>query len=122
MAHQTRGQVTLWVRNVGVSSCVPGEGALPVPPPLQVELVAPLGSRKLVNGATGQPVPQFSARLPLQPGMLPPGYRLWQVYSQLIGTEGHPVVRVQLWYHPRIEGAGQLITESTDSPFVPRPW
>jgi hypothetical protein len=59
VAHLSRGQVALWVRSVVVSSCVPGEGALPVPPPLQVELVAPLGNRKLVNGATGQPVPQF---------------------------------------------------------------
>lgn len=55
--------------------------------------------------------------------MLPPGYWLWQVYPQLIGTVGHAVVRVQLWYHPRIEGAGQmLITEPTGSPCVPRSW
>jgi hypothetical protein len=53
----------------------------------------------------------------------PQGYWLWQVYPRLIGTVGHAVVRVQLWYHPRIEGAGQmLITESTGRSFVPRPW
>jgi hypothetical protein len=74
--HQSRGQVAFWVRSVVVSSCVPGERALPVPPPLQVELVAPLGNRKLADRATGQPVPQFGARLLLQPRMLPPGYWL----------------------------------------------
>ena len=110
------------MRNVGVSSCVPGEGALPVPPPLQVELVAPLGSRKLVNGADRPAGPAVQCPAAAAAGDAPARVPLWQVYSQLIGTEGHAVVRVQLWYHPRIEGAGQLITESTDSPFVPRPW
>lgn len=123
VARQSLAQVALWVRDVVVSSCMPGAGAQAVPPPLQVRLAAPLGKRKLADGATGHPVPQFSARLLLRPGVLPPGYRLRGVVPLLTGTEGHPVVRVQLWYYPQPGKAGQLvITESPDSPFVPRPW
>jgi hypothetical protein len=123
VAGQRLAHVALWVRDVVVSSCMPGEGALPVPPPLQVRLAAPLGKRKLVSGATGQPVQQFNARLLLRPRILPPRYRLRQAFPQLTGPEGHAIVRVQLWYYPRNERAGDLvITESPDSPFVPRPW
>jgi hypothetical protein len=119
VARQSPSQVALWVRDVVVRSCAPGEGAMAVPPPLQVRLTAPLGKRTLVNGATGQPVPRFDARLLLRPS----GYRLRQVTPQLTGTQGHPIARVQLSYYPRTERAGQLIiTEFPDSPLVPRPW
>jgi hypothetical protein len=123
VARQSVAQVALWARDVVVSSCRPGEGALAAPPPLQIRLAAPLGKRKLVNGATGQPVPQFDARLLLRPGILPPGYRLRQVFPQLTGPQGHAIARVALWYYPRTEKAGHLlITVSPDSPLVPRPW
>jgi hypothetical protein len=101
---------------------MPGEGATQVPPALQVRLAAALGKRALVDGATGQPIPQFSAPL-LRPTKLPPGYRLRQISPELTGPQGHPVVRVELWYHVRDDGAGYLvIAEYPDSPLVPRPW
>jgi hypothetical protein len=92
-------------------------------PPLTVRLAAPLGSRKLVDAATGQPLPQFSARLLLQPTVLPPGYRPWQVEPVLAG----PVAGGKVWYS-RLTGADQpgdgqfYITEYPDRPFVPGPW
>jgi hypothetical protein len=102
---------------------MPGEGALAVPPPLQVRLAAPLGKRKLVNGATGERVPQFDARLLLRPGILPPGYRLRQAIPRLTGPEGHAIAQVQLWYSPPAERADWLvITESPESPLVLPPW
>jgi hypothetical protein len=123
VARQSLAEVALRVRDVVVRSCMPGEGALAVPPPLQIRLAAPFGKRKLINGATGQPVPQFDARLLLRPGMLPPGYRLRQVIPQLTGPEGHAIARVQLWYSPPTERADWLvITESPESPLVLPPW
>lgn len=123
VARQSLAEVALRVRNVVVRSCMPGEGALQVPPPLQVRLAAPLGKRKLVNRATGQPVPQFDARLLMRPGILPPGYRLRQVLPQLTGPQGHAIARVQLWYSPPTERADWVvITESPESPLVLLPW
>jgi hypothetical protein len=123
VATQSMAHVALRVRDVAVRSCMPGEGALAVPPPLQVRLATPLGMRKLINGANGQPVRRFNARLLLRPRILPPGYRLRQVFPQLTGPAGHTIVRVQLWYYSRSERAdGLVITESPDSPLVPRPW
>jgi hypothetical protein len=123
VATQSRAQVALRVREVVVSSCLPGEGALAVPPPLQVRLAAPVGKRQLVNGVTGRPIPQFNARLLLRPRNLPSGFRLRQVLPQLTGPQGHAIVRVELWYYRRSKGAGDLlISESRDSPLVSLPW
>jgi hypothetical protein len=100
-------------------------------PPLLVQLAAPLGSRKLVDAATGKPLLQFSARLLLRPTDLPPGYRPWQVQpveaAPLQDERGQPVAGAQLWCS-RLTGAyqrddGQLIiTEYPDRPFVEGPW
>jgi hypothetical protein len=123
VARQSPTQVALRARDVVTSSCFPGEGAMPRPPPLEVRLDTALGRRKLLNGCTGRPVPQFDARLLLQPRILPPGYQLRQVYPQLTGTEGHAVAEVRLSYDAQTETAGYLlITESPDSPFVSPPW
>jgi hypothetical protein len=122
VARQSPARVALWVRDVVVRSVAPGACAQAPSPPLQVRLAAPLGKRKLVDGTSGQPVLQLSARL-LLPRVLPPGYRLQEVVPLVTGPEGHPVVTISLYYYRQIGGAGELdITESSDGPFVPRPW
>ena len=95
-------------------------------------LSAPLGKRKLIDGATGLPILQFSARQFLRPRLLPPGYRLWLVRPMLAAPQGasrgQPVAGAQLWYspppvRPYREALDQLIiTEYVDRPFVPGPW
>jgi hypothetical protein len=123
VARQSPARVALWVRDVVVRSVAPGACAQAPSPPLQVRLAASLGKRKLVDGTSGQPVLQFSARLLLLPRVLPPGYRLQEVVPLVTGPEGHPVVTISLYYYRQIGGAGELdITESSDGPFVPRPW
>jgi hypothetical protein len=123
VARQSPARVALWVRDVVVRPVAPGACAQGAPPPRQVRLAAPLGKRKLVDGASGQPILQFSARQLLLPRVLPHGYRLQEVVPLVTSPEGHPVVTVSLHYYRQSGGTGELvITESPDGPFVPQPW
>lgn len=57
--------------------CLPS--AAPIVPSQAIRLHAPLGSRKLVDGATGRATAWISARLVLRPAALPAGYRLTEL-------------------------------------------
>jgi hypothetical protein len=126
VAQQGTDEVALWVREDVPGSVTIGcdRGSLP----LRVRLAAPLGNRKLVDGATGRRLAQFSARLLLRPRVLPPGYRLWQVWPRwYVPSDGHAVVYVRLIYSRQTrayqEDFGHLtIAENPDTPFVPGPW
>lgn len=56
------------------SSC-PHDGAVALVSAQNIRLHEPLGSRKLVDGATGRAIAWMSARLILRPGFIPAGYR-----------------------------------------------
>ncbi len=123
VARQSPARVALRVRDVVVRSVAPGACAQGIPPPRQVRLAAPLGKRKLVDGTSGRPIPQFSARLLLLPRALPRGYGLRKVVPLMTVLGGDLVVTVTLYYYPQSGAAGGLaITESPVGPFVPRPW
>jgi hypothetical protein len=91
------------------------------PPLLTVRLAALLGKRKLVDGATGQPILQFSARLLLRPRLLPPRYRLSQVQPMMAapmqGQRGQPVAGAQQWYST-FTGAEQPETGDGNLPML----
>jgi hypothetical protein len=124
VAQESPTEVALWVREDGSATLGCDRGSLP----LRVRLAAPLGKRKLVDGATGQRLAQFSARLLLRPAVLPPGYRLWQVWPRwYVPSDGHGVMDVRLIYsrQTRVNQGdyGHLqIAEYPDTPFIPGPW
>jgi hypothetical protein len=116
IARQSAARVALRVRDDAVP-CPPGAAAWAMSAPLSVRLAAPLGKRKLVNAATGQPIARFSAPL-----LLRPDYQLREVDPQPTGPKAHPVAGVELHY-ARSHAAGDLwLTEYPDSPHVPPPW
>ena len=76
VAVQTAARVKVWLRDTeptehGVCSVMKA-----VAYSLPIQLKAPLGKRKLVDGATGRAVTWISARLVLRPAEIPAGYRL----------------------------------------------
>jgi hypothetical protein len=115
VARQGVTQVALWVRDVAMDDA-PGACSLAMSPPPQVRLAAPLGTRKLVNGATGEPIPRFTAPLLLS------AYQLWQVDAQPAGPSDHAVPGVQLTYTHYGQAGDLVVTMYHDSPFVPWPW
>jgi hypothetical protein len=76
VARESRARVALFVRYAaGGHPCRPGEGAVGLVPAQHISLRAPLGHRKLVDGATGTATAWISARLILRPRSIPAGYR-----------------------------------------------
>jgi hypothetical protein len=67
--------------------CPPGSGTEALRSEQTVRLRAPLGRRKLVDGATGSPTAWISARLVLRPTALPPGYRLRELRPWITLTQ-----------------------------------
>jgi hypothetical protein len=79
VGRESVGRVALFVQYLtpeNPPACPPGSGTAALRAEQTVRLRAPLGRRRLVDGATGSPTPWISARFVLRPAGLPPGYRL----------------------------------------------
>jgi hypothetical protein len=91
VARESTGRVALFVQYLtpdNPPACPPGSGTAALRSEQTVRLRAPLGRRRLVDGATGSPTPWISARFVLRPTALPPGYRLLELrpWLNLTGT------------------------------------
>ena len=80
VARESINRVALFLRFVTPASpATCPQAAAPRVPSQEIRLRAPLGSRMLVNGATGRATAWISARLVLRPTVLPTGYRLFEL-------------------------------------------
>lgn len=136
VARQSTARVALFFQSVPKpGGCPPPyENEAGVVPAQAIRLARPLGSRKLVNGATGRVIAWLSARLMLRPAVLPAGYRLTGVapavpyrltrvapgVSSVQAASPEPAGVTQSYSLPH--GADPLeITQSAGSPQVPGP-
>jgi hypothetical protein len=82
VARESSRRVALFVQYLtpdNPPACPPHSGTAALRSEETIRLRAPLGRRKLVDGATGRATAWISARLVLRPTVLPPGYRLRQL-------------------------------------------
>jgi hypothetical protein len=79
VARESATQVALFLQHLTPAHPPPCQQAMPALVDSQVRLHAPLGSRKLVDGATGKPTAWISARLVLRPTVLPAGFRPFEL-------------------------------------------
>jgi hypothetical protein len=80
VARESATQVALFLRYLTPSHPSACPQAMPaLVDSRDVRLDAPLGNRKLVDGATGRPTAWISARLVLRPNALPAGVRLFEL-------------------------------------------
>lgn len=124
VARQSTTKVALLLQAVPKpAGCPNGQNEAHPVPAQDIRLAQPLGSRKLVNGATGGVIAWLSARLMLRPTALPAGYRLTRVIpavTSLRGGSSEPAGVYQLYNLPY--GADPLeITQSAGNPQVPGP-
>lgn len=75
VATQERSVVALWLRYVTPVHHGPCQSSMARYPNTTIRLTAPVGSRELVNGATGHQLPWFSQRQVLRPSAIPAGLR-----------------------------------------------
>jgi hypothetical protein len=104
--------------------CPNGQNEAPPVQAQDIRLAQPLGSRKLVNGATGGVIAWLSARLMLPPTALPAGYRLTGVIpavTSLRGGSSGPAGVTQFYGLPRDTDA-LAIAQGAGSSQVPGPW
>lgn len=80
VARESTTEVALFLQGVPSNRQCSGPTEVAASVPAQdIRLVQPLGSRKMVDGATGRAIAWISARLMLRPAALPVGYRLTEV-------------------------------------------
>ncbi|MDR0342869.1 MAG: hypothetical protein LBI49_07050 [Nocardiopsaceae bacterium] len=90
IARETRTRVALWLRYVtpvhhGVCTM-----DLAMEGPRNIRLSAPLGSRLLVDGATGRSLRWFDVRQMIRPAAIPAGYKLHVVTPLVTGSQPAP--------------------------------
>ena len=100
VAHESSRRVALFVQYLtpdNPPACPPHAGTSALRPEQSIRLRAPLGRRRLVDGATGRATAWISARLVLRPTALPPGYRLRELRPWLNLTQSSRPSCVQFY-------------------------
>lgn len=79
IARETRERVALWLKYVTPVHHGACNMDMAMEGPRSIRLRAPLGSRRLVDGATGRALHWFGAQKMLRPSAIPEGYKLQDV-------------------------------------------
>lgn len=90
VAQESTRRVALFVQYLTPDNpppCPPDSRTSALKSEQSIRLRAPLGRRRLVDGATGSPTAWISARLVLRPTALPPGYRLRELRPRINLTQ-----------------------------------
>jgi hypothetical protein len=124
VARESTAKVALFLQAVPKpGGCPNGQNEAPPVQAQDIRLAQPLGSRKLVNGATGAVIAWLSARLMLRPTALPASYRLTRVIpavTSLRGGSSGPAGVTQFYGLPH-DADALAIAQGAGSPQVPGP-
>jgi hypothetical protein len=86
IARETKTRVALWLKYVTPVHHGVCNMDMAMEGPRNIRLSAPLGSRLLIDGATGRSLHWFDARQMLRPSVIPAGYKLQVVTPFVTGS------------------------------------
>jgi hypothetical protein len=86
IARETRTRVALWLKYVTPAHHGVCNMDMAMEGPRKIQLSAPLGSRRLVDGGTGRALHWFDSRQLLRPSAIPAGYKLMVVTPFVSGS------------------------------------